>query len=223
MKQSVTDETTTYIDQVFERGDPRFANLDSWQTPASDYPRNESVGHATFKKFRYSGTYMGFGVHDADFVQFAKRVEITALQVRKQTWMVDDPWHYWSIQDSAAQLHGRVLVGGLGLGLVLHELARNPNVDSVLVIEREQDVIDLLHPYLPESLDLEIVNDDFYHYIESDESSFDSAFVDLWVTNGRDETRNVFYGDVLPLALRLFLRFGIQTHTLGFVGSKPLP
>lgn len=36
--------------------------------------------------------------------------------------MVDDPPHFWSMQDYTRKSIGNVLVAGLGLGLVTHEL-----------------------------------------------------------------------------------------------------
>lgn len=45
--------------------------------------------------------------------------------------------------DFALKARGRVLVGGLGLGCVVRGLLQNPAVESIDLIEREKDVIDL--------------------------------------------------------------------------------
>ena len=209
-----------YVSLVRAAGhEPVYRTLDAWRTPASDYPR-ERIGRARIRRIPYVGRMMCYGSGGVDFVTFPRRVLVTTLEVDGKCWMVDDPPHWWSIQETAKKLSGRVLVGGLGLGLILHAMADNPLVESAVVVEREHDVIDLLRPNLPPGLEAEIVETDFLDYIES-AAHFDSAFVDLWVTQNFTETQRTLAEEVIPLATRIRERTGAPMYTLGFSGSEP--
>jgi hypothetical protein len=85
-------------------------------------------------------------------------------------WMVDDPLHWYAMRERVEQLQsGRVLIAGLGLGIMLRHIdALRPDITDVTVVELDADVIELVGPTLPWDLDgrLRIVRDDFYAYIE---------------------------------------------------------
>jgi len=104
---------------------------------------------------------------------------ITQLSINGQCWMTDMPPYFWSMEHFAEQSHGHVLVAGLGLGLVVHCLAKNPTVESITVIEREPDVIKLIKPLLPKDMSIKIINADFYEWMERDRLQRDVVIWDL--------------------------------------------
>lgn len=217
-----------YIAAVTRRRPLRSVILSSWETPATAYPR-ASVGRAAIARYSYGrGFYLAYGTAGGagpvDFfkVPGGRRLPVTTLKIDGRTWMIDDPPHWWSIRETARRLRGRVLIGGLGLGLILWAAAENPEVERAVVIERDADVIALMLPNLPKRPAIEIVEDDFAGYLDR-AGRFDSAFVDLWVTYGHEEGRRLFAEEVLPLALRVFEKTGAKMHTLGFIGSEALP
>lgn len=220
------DDLERYIDLVHKRGKPTIAALTSWQTPATDYPVGASYGAAKIIRRRYQGMYMSYRSRGFDFVEFKRRVPITELKVGKQTWMVDDPWHFWNIADMAAKMHGRVLVGGLGLGLIVWELAANPKVTEIVVVERDADVIGLIRPLLPKTdIPITIIKTDVWRLFDDKTSRldlYDCCFMDLWVTNSKDEGRNVFYQEVFPLALNIRETYECPMWALGFTGTNSI-
>lgn len=58
------------------------------------------------------------------------------------------------------------LVAGLGLGIVVHQLAKNPAVTHIDVVDRELDVIRLVQPLLPPDPRIHVHHDDFYKWME---------------------------------------------------------
>ncbi len=119
-------------------------------------------------------------------------------------WTTDYP------QEQAQQIaclkgmKGRVLVGGLGLGLCLHLLAPKKAVREITVVEISQDVIDLVWGHLGLEEDrtkgrLRVVCQDLFEFLESyrgePEPSFDNAFYDVWRSDGE----GTFFDTVLPL------------------------
>ena len=154
-----------------------------WHTPATDYPRVR-LGSMRVKSYQYKkGCYHMNGLLDSVLFQVVKPIIITDLQEyingRWKTWMVDDPPHWEAMKFYAKEARGRVLTTGLGLGLVIHLLADNPKVESITVVERSTDVIGLMHDLIPSC---NIVNKDFYHFMEETDLRFDTCIIDLWTT-----------------------------------------
>lgn len=183
--------------------------LDQWHTPATDYAEAER-GDFRIHHGRYTrGYYRMWGVDGHLLFRVRKPIPCISLQQRRngkwRDWMVDDPPQYRAMQIYAEQSRGRVLTTGLGLGLIVHELAKNPKVESVTVVELSQEVVDLVEPYLPKGI--EIVVDDFYHFTEETARQWDTIIVDLWVSSSADEKRELLYHKVLPMGVFLSQKY----------------
>jgi len=63
---------------------------------------------------------------------------------RRDIWMSITPMERESLAHHAWWAEGTVVVAGLGMGLLLYNLAQNPRVTSITVLEREPAVVDLL-------------------------------------------------------------------------------
>ena len=74
---------------------------------------------------------------------------------------------------------GDVLLAGLGLGMVLRPLVDNSNVSSITVIEKYQEVIDLISPHVPLSKKIKIINDDIYTW--TPDKTYDVAWFDSYI------------------------------------------
>jgi len=79
---------------------------------------------------------------------------------------------------------GRVLVSGLGLGNSLHELLKKDNVSEVVIIEKEQDIIDLVSPSFSDPR-VKIEQGDIFQFEPS--KHFDCIYHAIW--NTEKETR----------------------------------
>lgn len=80
---------------------------------------------------------------------------------------------------------GRVLVAGLGLGMVTHLLAELPDVTEVVVLENSLDVIELVKGTLPDKIT--VVHADVYTYAPT--GQFDFIFFDIWPDFDREGIR----------------------------------
>lgn len=94
---------------------------------------------------------------------------------------------------------GRVLINGLGLGMLLEAILSKPDVTYVRVIELEQDVIDLVGPHFAKDPRVEIICADAYEYTPEKGERFDYCWHDIWDTIGSDN---------LPLMAKLGRRYG---------------
>lgn len=198
-----------------ENNEDEIIKISKWHTPATDYPEKQ-VGSARIKHGFYNyGYFNNYGVRGYKYFEVTKQIPVTSLEIKDEkskiwhTWMVDDPPHLWSMQDYARNSIGKVLVAGLGLGLVAHELLSNIDVDSITVIERNKDVIDLISPLLPkaEGVKFQIINKDFYDFIHESEEDFDRIIVDLWTSGSIEETKRILHEEVVPFSYYLKIKY----------------
>lgn len=152
-----------------------------WHTEATDYP-NKKHGKARIFKYRcrVGHTYWAEGMKGLMYYGFVPgHNRITELTINSQCWMTDLPQYYWSLEYFAKQSRGQVLVAGLGLGLVVHCLVKNPEVKNIAVIEREPDVINLIKPLLPDDPRINIIEADFHRFMPWDKERRDTVIFDL--------------------------------------------
>lgn len=74
--------------------------------------------------------------------------------------------------------HGNVFVAGLGIGLVLLAIQNKPEVTEITILEKEQEVIDLIAKHLPLNSKVKLVKGDAFTY-KTDEK-FDVLYFDIW-------------------------------------------
>lgn len=155
------------VDAAGPRGPNRLAELRRWRTPASPYPAS-GLGRAEIVKERRGARayYWAEGVRANLYYRYADACDVTALKIGGRVWMTDEPPYVWSLASFAERSRGRVLVAGLGLGIVVHQLCENPAVDEVVVVEREQDVWGLVGPLLPRDARVGVQISDFYDWLE---------------------------------------------------------
>lgn len=189
--------------------------INKWKTPATDYPEKQVNSAKIVHGFYNYGYFHNYGVRGYKYFEVTKQIPVTSLEIKDDktkawtTWMVDDPPHWWSMQDYARNSIGRVLVAGLGLGLVAHELLNNVDIDSITIIENNKDVIDLISPLLPkaENVEFRIINKDFYDFVHESEENFDRIIVDLWISGSKEETMRILNDEIRPFSYYMKMRY----------------
>ena len=79
---------------------------------------------------------------------------------------------------------GDVLIGGLGIGMTHHVLINNPKITSVTIIEKYQDVIDLVWDNCVKDDRFSIVKADIYTWDIPDGSHWNVGWFDTWIGDG---------------------------------------
>ena len=74
---------------------------------------------------------------------------------------------------------GDVLIAGLGLGVNIQPLIDNPNVNSVTIIEKHQEVIDLVWNNTPQSNKINLIKADIYTW--NPDKNYDVAWFDSFI------------------------------------------
>lgn len=81
---------------------------------------------------------------------------------------------------------GHVLVGGLGIGMVLVPVLRNKNVKSVLVVEKYQEVIDMVEKPLRDYLGMDsydklrVTQADILEWKPPKDVKWNTIYFDIW-------------------------------------------
>lgn len=96
------------------------------------------------------------------------------------------------------QARGRVLIAGLGLGMILVPILRKEAVASVTVIEASPDVVDLVKPSLDAWMaragiqkEFLVVNADAREWKPPSGSTFDTIYFDIWDDICTDNLREI--------------------------------
>ena len=162
-----------------------------WVTPASKYIAKK-IGTAEIRKGKQSRGYHRMEGIGGYVLYYTKQtLPITSLYIDGQQWMIDDVLHWTGMRRFGEMAEGDVLVGGLGLGLVTQALIDNPKVNSITIIERNRDVINLISKYIAWAMvdkgkSVEIMNEDYLSWIVKsfEMKHFDYAILDFWVGKG---------------------------------------
>jgi len=111
--------------------------------------------------------------------KFIHDFPIVVLEEDSRVWMSDTPLEYEGIMEHLPYCHGRVLVGGLGLGMFPHLASKRKGVRKIDVIEKEQKVIDLVFHQIwtPK---MRIICDDIFHYLKTTLIKYDFIYLDIW-------------------------------------------
>ena len=156
---------------------PNGQHYDGWRTSATDIPEGTS-GRFTLKHWEVQNLprkHWGLdGINtclvSGTLTYINEKVPGVAMLTE---WMIDDPARQRVMELYAAQAEGRVLVGGIGLGLLQHELAKNPRVTALFTSEISLDVAKLVE--VPGT----VFVDDFWLTAMTG-MHFDTMIADLW-------------------------------------------
>jgi hypothetical protein len=88
--------------------------------------------------------------------------------------------HKW-LWDNAK---GDVLIGGLGIGMTHHILIENPNITSITIIEKYQDVIDLVWDNCVKDERFNLIHADINTWEIPADSHWDIGWFDTWISDG---------------------------------------
>lgn len=162
--------------------DPSTLVVDAWDTPATRYPL-EKVGRAKITRTKLKGFFLMEGVRGYSKYYVKKPIPVTSLKIGRETVMIDDPLQWYGMQDLARHCKGKVMLGGLGMGLILHALQDNRDVTEIHVIENNYDVIRLMLDNLPgENPKWQIIPADVYWYLDhyAKYQKYDTVILDIW-------------------------------------------
>jgi hypothetical protein len=127
--------------------------------------------------------------------------------------MSDSPQEMFLQYEAYKNAKGKVLVGGLGLGLYANMVALKDEVTEVVVVEIDKDVIKLCRP---RNNKIKVVHDDIWNFIKTTNEKFDYAYIDIHSSTGCME----YVRTVLPMRKVLEERF--PNMSIDFWGEEEM-
>ncbi len=116
---------------------------------------------------------------------FDAPVSFPSIYEGDMPWMSVCPSEINSMKEQMDAAHGRVLVLGLGLGYYPFIVSKKENVESVVIIERQPEIIRIFEDHILPSFShkekITVVQADAYEYLGNlHDGEFDFCFADIW-------------------------------------------
>lgn len=105
--------------------------------------------------------------------------------------MSDTPTEIFTNVDFVSHAHGDILIGGLGLGVMLKMLEELPKVNTVTVIEKEEEIIRLVEDQLELPRHFKVLHADIFKHIP--EKKYDVIYFDIWTDISGDAMKETDY------------------------------
>ena len=116
--------------------------------------------------------------------------------------MSDTPMEKRTNMDFYCNAYGDVLIGGLGIGMIVLAIQDKPEVKSITVIEKYQEVIDMVASQLDFNDKVRMICADVFEWKPEKEVKYNVSYMDIW--NCVDE--DVYEKEMKPLK-RKYARF----------------
>lgn len=113
----------------------------------------------------------------------------------KELVMSDTPMEKRTNASFVVNAHGDVLIGGLGIGMIIMAIQYHEKVRSITVIEKNQEVIDLVASQLSFNPKVRIIKADVFTWKPEKGQRFDCIYMDIWNTISVD----VYHNEMKPL------------------------
>jgi hypothetical protein len=139
-------------------------------------------GHARIEHFEVSQADSDFTRlrdaigHSGEYVPPGKYAR---LMLCGDVMMSDTPYEQCTCHVLLRQATGRVLIAGLGLGMVLPPVLAKNDVCGVTVVEKSPDVIALVEPYVRHPK-LRVVHGDIFTWKPPRGARYESMWFDIW-------------------------------------------
>ncbi|MDF2788695.1 MAG: hypothetical protein K0S80_1793 [Neobacillus sp.] len=125
---------------------------------------------------------------------FEEEFMFPAILENGRIWMTITPNEIETMKEAVDEAFGKVLAFGLGLGYYAYMISERDNVDSITIVDSNDDVIQLFQKYvLPQFKNahkIKIIKADAFEYAQTyiAQGNYDFVFTDLWhdVSDGID-------------------------------------
>jgi len=109
--------------------------------------------------------------------------DYTKLIINKELMMSDTPMERISNSEIVKRANGRVLIAGLGLGMIINSIMMKKEVAEIVVVENNRDVIDLVGDKF-ENNKVRIINENIFDFKTTEK--FDVIYFDIWAKISTD-------------------------------------
>ena len=146
---------------------------------------------------------------------FDTEFSFPAVMEDGQEWMAIKPNEIETMRQPIARAAGQVVAFGLGMGYYAFMVSEKPEVKTLTIVERDENVIALFRehilPQFPKKEKIDIVRQDAFEFATNcmSDGYYDHAFVDLWhdVSDGYPLSPNTLFSYWIEDSLLSHLRW----------------
>lgn len=179
----------------------KFQKLDINEFINNPYNLNIKLDNISYKNYKFEmqsfDKFEGFLCDEIDvddnFIEHTKvgyfdnEYNYLTLSLNNEIWMLITPHEINTMDKAINKANGDVITFGLGLGYFAYMCSIKESVNSITVIEKDSEIIDLFNKFiLPQfkfKNKIKVINDDAISYLKRKEFNYDYAFIDLWHDN----------------------------------------
>lgn len=149
------------------------------------YPQKISKGDVHISRFFFkdeTGLANLRAVRDGGYMFYCNEgYEYVRLRMNGKLMMSDTPLERISNKEFIDKANGKVLIAGLGLGLVIHNILKKEEVTQITVVENNPDLIELVKPLFKDKR-VFIIEADIYDFEFVKGEKWDCIYFDIWPT-----------------------------------------
>ncbi len=157
----------------FELLTKNYSTIDGERFKIKVFNLNEKEVKIAKLRDMFNGTYECSDLISGDYVQL---IDKDAGQCVMSNTYMEEVTNSNFVYDAK----GDILIAGLGLGLIVQLIQDKSQVNSILIIEKYQEVIDLVSSQIKFNSKVQIIQGDIFEY--SSNKKFDVIYFDIWNT-----------------------------------------
>lgn len=144
------------------------------------------IDYEPYQLFPYDDIFIKGDKEYSQIGYFDKKFSYLALTEGNNIWMSLNPNEIETMKPFINASKGNVLVLGLGMGYAPFMMANKKDVNSVTIIEKDPEIIELFNsliwPNFVNKEKIEIIHDDAINFVnkKDNQNKFDYVFADLW-------------------------------------------
>lgn len=155
------------------------AKIGRWEFKEEKYKPYEAFVYNDLKKLSDGRVLPQIGFFEKEFCY-------PAVFENNREWMLITPNEIETMKAPIAAAHGKVLTFGLGLGYYAYMVSEKETVETVTIVEKDENVIKLFKQYIlpqfthPEKI--QVIHEDAFLYAQQHlaREAFDVVFADIW-------------------------------------------
>jgi len=153
------------------------------------FPKTISKGVATISTFEFENAKNPLfnlrAIRDGGMMFYVRDGKYVRLYINRELVMSDTHPERISNSQFVTYANGKVLIAGLGIGLIIKNIINKECINEIIIIEKYQDVIDLVSPVFNNSK-IKYICADIFDWKPTKNDKFDTIYFDIWSEINQD-------------------------------------
>jgi hypothetical protein len=158
------------------------------------FPETISQGIATISNFEFKNDENPLfnlrAVRDGGLMFYVSDGKYVRLHINGELVMSDTRLEKESNYYFTHVANGRILIAGLGIGLIIKNILKKDSVKEITIVEKYQDVIDLVSPKFTDTR-IKYICDDIFKWRPQKGEKFDTIYFDIWSSISQDNLSDI--------------------------------